>query len=142
MGIYEDRQIHTKTGFRPIKLQESQSGPHTNRTPSNNSEYSLPSMVPYMKVKFQVIVFGYRAEIDNSELSLPSNSMCHRKFRLIVFALYIKATTRISPEFSELSLWLDTLPFDIWGIPPRLKSFTLDTKVPNSAKRFGLKNAG
>ena len=36
IGIYEDRQIHTKTGFRPIKLQESRSGPHTNRTPSNN----------------------------------------------------------------------------------------------------------
>ena len=35
MGIYEDWQIHTKTGFRPIKLQESRSGPHTNRTPSN-----------------------------------------------------------------------------------------------------------
>ena len=37
MGIYEDRQIHTKTGFRPIKLQESRSGPHTNRTLSNNN---------------------------------------------------------------------------------------------------------
>ena len=37
MGIYEDRQIHTKTGFRPIKLQESRSGPHTNRMPSNNN---------------------------------------------------------------------------------------------------------
>ena len=37
MGIYEDWQIHTKTGFRPIKLQESRSGPHTNRTPSNNT---------------------------------------------------------------------------------------------------------
>ena len=23
MGIYEDRQIHTKTSFRPIKLQEA-----------------------------------------------------------------------------------------------------------------------
>ena len=41
MGIYEDRQIHTKTGFRPIKLQESRSGPHTNRTPSNNVNYCL-----------------------------------------------------------------------------------------------------
>ena len=39
MGIYEDRQIHTKTGFRPIKLQESRSGPHTNRTPSNKVTY-------------------------------------------------------------------------------------------------------
>ena len=39
MGIYEDRQIHTKTGFRPIKLQESRSGPHTNRTPSDNLKY-------------------------------------------------------------------------------------------------------
>ena len=41
MGIYEDRQIHTKTGFRPIKLQESRSGPHTDRTPSNNGNYCL-----------------------------------------------------------------------------------------------------
>ena len=39
MGIYEDRQIYTKTGFRPIKLQESRSGPHTDRTPSNNKSY-------------------------------------------------------------------------------------------------------
>ena len=39
MGIYEDRQIHTKTGFRPIKLQESRSDPHTDRTASNNVKY-------------------------------------------------------------------------------------------------------
>ena len=31
MGIYKDWQIHTKTSFRLIKLQESRSGPHTNR---------------------------------------------------------------------------------------------------------------
>ena len=36
-------------------------------------------MVPYVKVKFQVIVFGCMAKNDNSELSLQSNSMCHRK---------------------------------------------------------------
>ena len=36
MGIYKDWQIHTKTSFRPIQLQESWSGPHTNPTPSNN----------------------------------------------------------------------------------------------------------
>ena len=41
MGIYEDWQIHTKTGFRPIKLQESQSAPHTNRTPSNKWTYEI-----------------------------------------------------------------------------------------------------
>ena len=41
MGIYEDWQIHTKTSFRPIKLQESLSGPHTNRTPSNNYLYCI-----------------------------------------------------------------------------------------------------
>ena len=39
MGIYEDRQIHTKTGFRPIKLQESRSGPCTNQMPSNKVKY-------------------------------------------------------------------------------------------------------
>ena len=43
MGIYEDRQFHTKTGFRPVKLQESRSGPHTNRTPSNNIIYCMTS---------------------------------------------------------------------------------------------------
>ena len=37
-------------------------------TKDDNSEFSLPSMVPYAKVKFQVIVSGYRTKIDNSEL--------------------------------------------------------------------------
>ena len=32
MGIYEDRLIHTETGFPPIKLQGSRSGLHTYRT--------------------------------------------------------------------------------------------------------------
>ena len=45
MGIYEDWQIHTETGFRPIKLRESRSGPHTNRTPSNNDDYDI--LYPY-----------------------------------------------------------------------------------------------
>ena len=46
MGIYEDWQIHTKTGFRPIKLQESRSGPHANRMPSNNRDYySVPGII-------------------------------------------------------------------------------------------------
>ena len=31
--------IHTKTDFRPIKLQESRSGPYTNRMPYNNLDY-------------------------------------------------------------------------------------------------------
>ena len=44
-------------------------------------------------------------------------------------------------EFSDLSLWPDTQSLDIWGTPPRLKRFTLDVKVPNSTKRFRLKNA-
>ena len=39
MRIYKDRQIHTETSFQPIKLQESQSYPHTNRIPSNNTLY-------------------------------------------------------------------------------------------------------
>ena len=45
MGIYDNWQIHTKTGFRPIKLQESQSGPHTNRTPSNNGLYEAEDLL-------------------------------------------------------------------------------------------------
>ena len=39
MGIYKDWQIHAKTGFRPIKLQEIRSGPHTNWTSYNNFRY-------------------------------------------------------------------------------------------------------
>ena len=39
----------------------------------DNSEFSLPNMVPYVKVKFQVIVFGYRAKIDNSELRIVTS---------------------------------------------------------------------
>ena len=39
MRIYKDWQIHMKTGSRPIKLQESGSGPHTNQTPCNNTVY-------------------------------------------------------------------------------------------------------
>ena len=31
MGIYEDQQIHTKTGSRPIKSENNRSGPCTNR---------------------------------------------------------------------------------------------------------------
>ena len=65
--------------------------------------------------------------------------MCHRKFQLIVVALYIKAITRISPEFSELSLWPDTQSFDIWGIPPRLIVLPLTLKYQTQQKDFGSK---
>ena len=37
---------------------------------ARNSEFSLPSMIPYVKVKFQVIVFMYRAKNDKSELEI------------------------------------------------------------------------
>ena len=50
----------------------------------DSSEFSLPSMVPYAKVKFQVFL-GYMTKIDNSELSLPSSSMCHRKIPIYRF---------------------------------------------------------
>ena len=61
------------------------------------------------------------------------------KFRLIVFALYIKAITRISPEFSEFSLWLDTQAFDIWSIPPRLEVLPLTQKHQTEQKDFDSK---
>ena len=61
------------------------------------------------------------------------------KFRLIVFALYIKAITRISPEFSELSLWPDTQSFDIWSIPPRLEVLPLTQNYQTEQKDFGSK---
>ena len=53
MGIYEDRQIHTKTGFRPIKLQESRSGPHTNRMPSNYLLFTNWVQGPYQEIQAQ-----------------------------------------------------------------------------------------
>ena len=61
------------------------------------------------------------------------------KFRLIVFALYMKAITRISPEFSELSLWPDTQSFDIWSIPPRLEVLPLTQNYQTEQKDFDSK---
>ena len=63
------------------------------------------------------------------------------KFRLIVFALYMKAITRNSPEFSELSLWPDTQSFDIhvWRIPPRLEILPLTQKYQTQQKDFDSK---
>ena len=58
------------------------------------------------------------------------------KFRLIALALYIKAITRISPEFSELSLWPNTQSFDKWSIPPRLKVLPLTQKYQTEQKDF------
>ena len=40
MAIYEDQQIHTKTGSRQIKSQDSRSSPHTHRMHAyNKSRY-------------------------------------------------------------------------------------------------------
>ena len=61
------------------------------------------------------------------------------KFRLIMFALFLKAVTRISPEFSELSLWPDAQSFDIWGIPPRLKVFPWTQNYQTQQKDFDSK---
>ena len=43
----------------------------------DNSEFSLPSMVPYTKVKFEVIVFGYMTKIDNSEPGIVTSKQFH-----------------------------------------------------------------
>ena len=43
----------------------------------DNSEFSLPSMVPYAKVKVQVIVFGYRTKIDIWELGIVTSKQFH-----------------------------------------------------------------
>ena len=47
----------------------------------DNSEFSLSSMVPYPKVKVKLLFWGTGQKLtsENSELSLPSNSTCHRK---------------------------------------------------------------
>ena len=41
MGIYEDQQILTKTGSRPITLEYSQSSPHTNRMAYDKNLYYI-----------------------------------------------------------------------------------------------------
>ena len=58
---------------------------------------------------------------------------------MIVFALYIKSITRISPEFSELSLWLDTQSFDIWSISPRIEVLPFAQKYQTEQKDFDSK---
>ena len=97
-------------------------------------------MAPYAKVKSEVIVFGYRTKIDNSELGIAIPCVIE-KFRLIIsfFALYRKAVTWISPAFSELSPWPDTRSFDIWSIPPRLEVLPLTQKYQTEQKDFDLK---
>ena len=96
-------------------------------------------MVSHVKVKFQVIVFRYRAKIDNSKLSLPSNSMCHRKISTYRFCNVHKAITRNLPECSELLLWQDNQSFDMWGIPPRLEVLPLTQKYQTQQNDFDSK---
>ena len=43
----------------------------------DNSEVSLPSMIPYAKVKVQVIAFGYRTKIDIWELEIVTSKQFH-----------------------------------------------------------------
>ena len=50
MGIYEDHQIHTKTGSRPIRFQYSQSGPKTNPMAYNNYMNDLSQCVKDSKL--------------------------------------------------------------------------------------------
>ena len=101
-------------------------------------------MVPYAKVKVKLLFCGTGQKLtsENSELSLPSNSICHRKIPTHFFALYIKAITRISPAFSELSLWPDTQLFDIWSIPPRLEVLHLTQNYRTEQKEFNSKMPG
>ena len=43
----------------------------------HNSEFSLPSMVPCVKVKLQVIVLGYRKKMDSLELEIVTSKQFH-----------------------------------------------------------------
>ena len=56
------------------------------KTITQNLEFSLPSMIPYV---FRVIVFQYKAKNDNSELGIftsKHDSMCHKISELSFFA--------------------------------------------------------
>ena len=92
-----------------------------------------------LKSKLLFLGIGQKLTSGNSELSLQAIPCVIEKFRLIVFALYIKAITRISPEFSELSLWPDTQSFDIWSIPPRLEVLPFTQNYQTEQKDFDSK---
>ena len=77
------------------------------KTITRNSDFSLPSMISYVKVKFRVIVFQYGAKNDNSELGIftsKHDSTCHKKFRVIVF-MY-----RAKNDNSELGIHQERIP--------------------------------
>ena len=82
---------------------------------------------------------GQKLTTRNSELLLPSNSMCHGKIPTYRFCPVHKAITQNSPEFSELLLWQDTQSFDIWGIHPRLEVLPLTQKYQTQQKDFDSK---
>ena len=84
-------------------------------------------MVPYINLsKIRSYCFWVQ---DNSELGIVTSKQFHvSKIPTNHFWPVHKTITRISPEFSELSLWLDTQSFDIWSIPPRLEVLPLTQK--------------
>ena len=96
-------------------------------------------MVPCAKVKFEVLFLGIGQKLTTRNCHFQAISCVIKKVRLIVFTLYIKAISRISPEFSELSLWPDTQSFDIWSIPPRLEVLPLTQKYQTEQKDFDSK---
>ena len=99
-------------------------------------------MAHICKSKIPSYFFGYMTKIDNSEFRIVASkqsSFVIEKFRLIIFALYIKLITWISPEFSGLSLWPYTQSFDIWSIPPRLEVLPLTQKYQTEQKDFDSK---
>ena len=61
---------------------------------------------------------------------------------MVPCAKAIKAITRISPAFSELSLWPDTQSFDIWSIPSRLEVLHLTQNYQTEQKEFDSKMPG
>ena len=44
---------------------------------NDNSEFSLSNIVPYVEVKFRVIVFEFRAKNDNSKLRTVTSKRFH-----------------------------------------------------------------
>ena len=101
-------------------------------------------MVPYAKVKVQVIVLGTGQKLTsgNSKLSLPSNSMCHRKIPTHSFCPVHKSN---NSDFTCI-FWVITMArhssFDIWSIPPRLEVLPLTQNCQTEQKEFDSKMPG
>ena len=92
MGIYENRQIHTKTGSRPIKSQGSRSGRHTDRMLSSKTPSCSRDSTAEQNRKRTLTVFVLEISEKTSETDKTQENICSQFLKIIlpeVFAVFI-----------------------------------------------------